>query len=191
MKKVLSLLALVIFSTSVLFAQSTWKVDPAHSKVGFTVVHMAIADISGSFNSFEASIKADKDDFSDAVFELSIDASSIDTEVQKRDNHLRSADFFNVATYPKITYKSTGIKKSGKNRYKLTGNLTMHGVTKPVTMEMWHRGTNVNEKDGSQTAGFQVTGTLKRSDFGIGPDFGPPMISDEVVIKADGEFQKQ
>src|SRR5690606_39821735 len=88
-------------------------------------------------------------------------------------------------------YKSTGIKKAGKNRYKLTGNLTLHGVTKPVTMDLWYRGTNVNDKDNSATAGFQLTGTIKRSDFGVGPKFGPPMISDEVTIKADGEFQRQ
>ncbi|MFS8615348.1 MAG: YceI family protein [Solitalea sp.] len=191
MKKVLSLLALVTFGTSVLFAQSTWKADPAHSKIAFSVVHMGIADVSGLFNSFECSIVSDKEDFSDAVFDLSIDVSSIDTEIQKRDDHLRSADFFDVEKFPKITYKSTGIKKAGKNRYKLTGNLTLHGVTKPVTMDLWYRGTNVNDKDNSATAGFQLTGTIKRSDFGVGPKFGPPMISDEVTIKADGEFQRQ
>ncbi|QEC53889.1 polyisoprenoid-binding protein YceI [Anseongella ginsenosidimutans] len=191
MKKILSFLAIALLSTSVLFAQSTWQADPAHSKVAFSITHSGISDVSGLFNSFESTITAAKEDFSDAVFDLSIEVASIDTEIEKRDNHLRSADFFDVEKFPKITFKSTGIKKAGKDRYKLTGDLTMHGVTKPVTMDLWYRGTNVSDRDNSSTAGFQLTGTLKRSDFGIGSKFSPPMLSDEVQIKADGEFKKQ
>jgi len=108
-----------------------------------------------------------------------------------RDDHLRSADFFNVEKFPKMTYKSTSIKKAGKDRYKLTGDLTLHGITKPVTMELWYRGTIENPQNGAVTSGFQLTGTLNRSDFNIGPDFPELMISDEVKIKADGEFIKQ
>lgn len=90
-----------------------------------------------------------------------------------------------------MTFKSTQIKKAGKNRYKLTGDLTLHGVTKPVTMDLWYRGTIENPQSKKPTAGFQLTGTLKRSDFGIGPKFPAPMISNEVTIRADGEFVKQ
>jgi len=108
-----------------------------------------------------------------------------------RDNHLRSADFFEVEKYPAMTFKSTSIKKISKDKYKLTGNLTIHGITKPVTMDLWFRGTAENPLNKITSAGFQLTGSLKRSDFGIGPKFPPPMIGDIVSIKADGEFIKK
>lgn len=172
-------------------AQTTWEADKAHSRLAFSTVHMGIADISGSFKDFDVKIIAEKADFSDAVFELSVDVASINTNVEMRDNHLRSGDFFDVEKYPKMTYTSTGIKKTGKDRYELTGNLTMHGVTKPVKMNLWYRGTVENEQSKSSTAGFQLTGVLKRSDFGIGSGFPYSAISDEVTIKADGEFKKK
>lgn len=190
MKKVFSLLIVAVMSTSV-FAQSSWKVDNAHAKLAFTTVHLGISDVAGLFNEFDATIVASEDDFSDAVFELKVDVASIDTEVEMRDNHLRSADFFEVEKYPEMTYKSTSIKKAGTDRYTLTGDLTLHGVTKPVTMELWYRGTIENGPSKAITSGFQVTGTIKRSDFNIGSKFPFGMISDEVAIKADGEFIKQ
>lgn len=176
-----------------LFAFTTpvnWNVDNAHAKLGFTVTHLGISDVSGLFKNFDVNITTSKEDFSDAVFSLTADVASIDTEVEMRDNHLKSADFFDAETYPKLTFKSTSIKPVAKNKYQLAGNLTLHGVTKPVTMELLYRGTVENPMSKKQTSGFQVTGTLKRSDFGIGEKFGAPMISDEVRIKADGEFTK-
>jgi len=190
MKKVFSFLILAFLSTS-LFAQTTWNADPMHSKLTFSTGHLGISDVAGLFKKFEASATANKADFSDAVFELSVDVNSIDTEVEMRDNHLRSADFFEVEKFPKMTFKSTGITKSGKDKYKLKGNLTLHGVTKPVTMDLWYRGTIENPQSKAPTAGFQLTGTIKRSDFQVGPKFPAPMISDEVQIKADGEFVKK
>src|SRR5690554_6654970 len=182
MKKVLSFLVVAMVSTS-LFAQTTWEVDKAHAKVAFTVVHLGISDVAGLFNDFDANIVSSQDDFSDAVFELSVNVNSIDTEVDKRDDHLRSPDFFNVEKHPKMTYKSTSIKRSGNDRYQLTGDLTLHGVTKPVTMELWYRGTIENPQSKAVISGFQVTGTIKRSDFNLGVGVGPPMISDEERIK--------
>src|SRR5699024_3613171 len=131
---------------------------------------------------------ASEEDFSNAVFKLTIDVASIDTEVDMRDNHLKSADFFHVEKYPTITFESTSIKETGQeNRYKLTGNLTMHGITQPVTMDLWYRGLYENPQNGAVSAGFELTGTLSRSDFNIGPKFPPAVISDRVVIEADGE----
>lgn len=190
MKKVFSFLAAAFVSAS-LFAQSTWIADDPHSRLTFVTTHLGLSDVGGSFNEFDASIVASEKDFSDATFELTVDVSSLDTEVDKRDEHLKSADFFNVEKFPKMTFKSTSIKKTGKDRYKLTGDLTLHGITKPVTMDLWYRGTIEHPQSKALTAGFQLTGTLKRSDFNIGPDFPPAMISDEVRIKADGEFVKQ
>ena len=190
MKKVFSLLFVALISTSV-FAQTTWNVDNAHAKLAFSTVHLGISDVSGSFNEFDATIVAAEEDFSDAVFKLTVDVASIDTKVGMRDDHLKSADFFEAEKYPEMTYKSTSIRKAGEDRYALTGDLTLHGVTKPVTMELWYRGTIENEQSGAITSGFQVTGTIKRTDFNVGPSFPFGMISDEVTIKADGEFIKQ
>ncbi len=167
-----------------------WNNDDAHSQLGFTVKHMGIADISGTFNDFDVTINSSKSDFSDAEFELTARVASIDTRVTARDNHLKSADFFDAEQYPIIHFKTTSIKKKGKNKYNLKGDLTMHGITKPVTMKLKYNGTVVDEKTKNQTAGFQLTGTIKRSDFNIGSGFPAPMISDEVRIKADGEFKK-
>lgn len=181
-----AVLALSAFATV-----STWSVDKAHSGLGFTITHLGISDISGSFKNFEASVSSSKDDFSDAVFELSADVASINTAVEMRDNHLKSADFFDVEKFPKLTFKSTSLKPAGKDRYKLTGDLTLHGVTRPVTVDLWYRGTVTNPMSKAATSGFQVSGVIKRSDFGIGEKFPAPMLSDEVRIKADGEFTKK
>ena len=187
MKKLLSLLIVAFFSTAI-FAQTKWNADLNHSKLTFSVTHMGISDVDGLFNKFEASAIANKADFSDAVFELSVEVPSINTQVEMRDNHLRSADFFEVEKYPSMTFKSTSITKVSKDRYKLNGNLTLRGITKPVTMDLWYRGTNVDAKTNKSTAGFQLTGIIKRSDFNVGPKFPAPMLSNEVKIKADGEF---
>lgn len=187
MRKLSLFLLMSIFSIS-LFAQKKWNVDPNHTKLTFSTVHLGIADVEGWFEDFDITIKSDKEDFSDAVFELSIAVKSINTAIKMRDDHLRSPDFFDADKYKKMTFKSTSIKKMWANRYKLTGELTMHGVTKTVTMDLWYRGTIENPQSGDITAGFQLTGILKRSDFNIGPDFPSAMISDNVVIKADGEF---
>src|SRR5690606_27409463 len=115
-------MAIVFFTAKIASAQGTWKADPAHSKMTLSITHLGISDILGLFQQSDASITASEADFSDAVFALTVDAASINTEVQKRDDHLRSADFFDVEKFPTITFKSTGIKKTGKNRYKLSGD---------------------------------------------------------------------
>ena len=167
---------------------NTWKSDPPHSQLGFTVTHLGIADVSGTFNNFDVTVISSKKDFSDAVFELTAEVGSIDTRVEQRNNHLKSADFFEVEKYPTMKFKSTSIEKAGKDKYKLSGNLTIRDITKPVTMDLVYRGTIENPQSKATTAGFQLTGTIKRSDFNVGPKFPAPMISDEVRIKADGEF---
>lgn len=186
---IFSLLTALFFITSVSFAQTTWDVDPAHAKVTFSTVHNTISDVDGLFNKFSSKVTTNTDNFSDAVFELKVDVASIDTEIKMRDDHLRSADFFEVEKYPEMTFKSTGIKATDvKNRYKLTGDLTMHGVTKEVVLDLWYRGTIKDDKNKRLIAGFQITGKLNRLDFGVGPKFPEFLISNEVIIKADGEY---
>ena len=189
MKKQLLLFILVPLFSANAIAQTTWVQDPMHSKLGFTVTHLGIADISGYFDDYDVTITASKSDFSDAVIELTADVKSINTQVEQRDNHLRSEDFFDVEKYPTLAFKSTAIRKLKKDNYELIGDLTIRGVTKPVKVNMVYRGTTENPNaDGAPVAGIQITTTLKRSDFGVGPGFPPPMIGDDVRIKADGEF---
>ncbi len=190
MKKLFSLVAMALVST-VLFAQTSWKSDLMHSKLTFGVTHLAISEVEGLFKNFDATVAAGKEDFSDAIFDLSVNVASVNTEVEMRDNHLRSADFFEVEKYPTMHFKSNSIRKESKDKYILTGNLTLRGITKPVTMKLWYRGTTINPMSKATTAGFQLTGTINRSDFTIGPKYPSPMLSEEVNIKADGEFIKQ
>jgi polyisoprenoid-binding protein YceI len=190
MKKFLSLLAVVAFMQTAVFAQSTWKVDKAHSRVTFTITHLAVSDVDGYFKDFDATIVAAKPDFSDAKVNFSANTASVSTDNEKRDAHLKSADFFEVEKFPALTFVSTGIKPTGANKYQLTGNLTIHGVTKPAVFDMWYRGTITNPMSKAPDAGFKVTGTIKRSDFAFGSKFGQPMLSDEVTLTANGEFAK-
>jgi polyisoprenoid-binding protein YceI len=187
MKKIL--LAVFLLAGATAFAQTTtWKNDKMHSKLTFTVTHLMISDIDGLFKNFDVTITTSKADFSDAVFELKAEVASINTEVEMRDNDLKSDHFFDAAKYPYITFKSTSIKSHGKDKYTLYGDLTMHGVTKPVSMELWYRGTITNPMSKKQHAGFKLTGEINRLDFGVGTQYPAAAISDKISIKADGEF---
>jgi len=189
MKKVI-VIGFLFVLVSAFALQTTWVNDDAHSQVQFTVVHLGISDVSGFFRDFDASITAEKEDFSDAVFTFSAKTASIDTRVEMRDNHLKSVDFFDVEKYPTMEFKSTSITSKGNNLYELKGNLTLLGTSKPVTLELQYRGTILNSQSNKQTAGFSARGTIDRRDFNLGSGFPPPMISNEVRIKVDGEFTK-
>lgn len=189
MKKITFLVLLLAVSIGS-FAQ-TWKSDKAHSQLKFDITHMGLSTVSGAFTDFDATVTASQADFSDAKFELTAQATSINTGIGQRDDHLRSADFFDVATNPTITFKSTSLKKVSGDKFQVTGDLTLHGVTKPVTLDLWYRGTAENPMSKKPTAGFRVTGSIKRSDFGIGTKFPAAMLGEEVAIFADGEFVKQ
>jgi polyisoprenoid-binding protein YceI len=189
MKKVLLLVAVALFSTAT-FAQSSWNVDKAHSHLTFTITHLAVSDVDGTFKDFDATITASKPDFSDAKFNFIAKAASVTTGVDARDNHIKSPDFFDIAKNPTVNFTSTSITPTSAGHFTLTGNLTLAGVTKPITVELWYRGTITNPMSKAPDAGFQITGTIKRSDFNFGSKFGSPMLSDEVTFKASGEFAK-
>jgi polyisoprenoid-binding protein YceI len=188
MKKLFLLASAFITFTAFTVIDDTWTNDDPHSQLGFTVTHLGISDVSGTFNDFDVTVKSVKPDFSDASFELTAKTASIDTRVEARNNHLKSADFFDVAKYETLNFKSTGLTRVDSNNYKLSGNLTLHGITKPITMDLVYKGTVENPMTKKPTSGFQITGTIKRSDFHIGDNFPSAMVSDEVRIKADGEF---
>ena len=189
--KRLSLTIAVLLGSFATYAQ-TWTVDKAHSKVGFTVTHLLLSEVDGNFKTFDAKITAAKPDLSDAVMEMTADVNSINTENDRRDGHLKSPDWFDAAKYPTVTFKSTSFKKVEGKKYKATGDLTMHGVTKPVTLDITMNGpvTNESPKGKQEKAGFKVTGTLNRLDFGVGKA-GGAVVSEEIELKVNGEFAKQ
>jgi polyisoprenoid-binding protein YceI len=172
--------------------QIKWSVDQAHSEITFKVRHLMIAHVKGSFKTFDASIYTSEKDFTTAEVDLWIDASSIDTGDAKRDEHLKSADFFDVLNHKQITFTSSTIGKSGPDgSHDLWGELTMVGITKNVKLNVEFGGI---QKDpwGNEKAGFTVTGKIKRSDWGLvwntAVESGGVMVSDEIAISCEIEL---
>ena len=188
MKKILLLAAAFIAISAFTSLSHIWRSDPPNSQLGFTVTYLGILDISGIFNDFKITVKTEKPDFSDAYFELSARVASIDTRLEERDDLLKTADFFDAEQYPTLTFESKSIKSTGKNKYKLTGDLTLHGITKSVTMDLLYRGTTENPGSKKQTAGFLITGSINRSDFGIATKYPSPILSEQIQINIDSEF---
>jgi polyisoprenoid-binding protein YceI len=191
MKK-LNALFITLLVTGSVFAQTTWNIDKSHSKIGFSVVHMAVTDVEGNFKDFDGSVVSKTDDFNGAEVSFSAKTASIDTDNEKRDGHLQSPDFFDAAKYPETTFKGVLAKVDGK-KYQLKGDLTMHGVTKPATFDVIYGGT-INSGWGIK-AGFKLNGTINRKDFGLTWDKTVPtgelVVSDEVQIIAKIEVDKK
>lgn len=190
MKRTTILIAFLVISVAT-FAQTktSWSADPNHSVLGFSVLHMGIADVPGHFNQYDITIESSKEDFSDASIMLKVETNSVDTRVAPRDKHLRSADFFDVEKHTHMTFKSSSVKRVNENSYALKGMLTLKGISKPVTMTLNYRGTIIDEKTGEKTVGIQVLGEFNRSDFDFGSDFPVPLLSDKVQVVANGEFK--
>ena len=188
MKRISIFAAGVLLSASA-FAQ-TWSIDKAHSRIGFGITHLGINEIEGDFKTFDSKITSSKADFSDATIEFSADMNSINTDVEARDKHLKSADFFDVANNPTMMFKSTSFKKEKGNNYKVTGNLTMHGVTKPVTLDAVLVGTTTHPMSKKEMAGFRITGIVNRMDYGVGATMPAAMLAENVELKANTEFSK-
>ena len=190
MKKV-TLIALVtisvIFFSSQVIAQSSWTLDKNHCKLGFTISHLMVSEIEGNFKNFDAKISSPKEDFSNAVVEMTAETNSIYTDNEKRDTHLRSADFFDVVKNAVMTFKSTSFKKTSPKTYILKGDLTMHGITKPVFLDVICN-MGVNPMTKKPIAGFKITGKVNRADFKIGSSYPAAMLGNEVSIIAHGEF---
>ena len=165
-----------------------WLLDPTHSEITFKVKHMMISNVKGQFKTFNAEIESEDDTFQNAKTTSYIDVNSIFTNNEDRDNHLKSADFFNSEANPKITFESNSINGT------VTGNLTINGVTKPVELDVDFGGINVDPW-GNTKAGFSFEGKIKRSDFGLSwnaaLETGGVMVSDEVKIAGDLQFVKQ
>jgi len=144
---------------------AVWNVDKSHSSVGFSIDHMVISTVYGQFNDFTAVVKADKPDFSDVSVTFTIQVNSIDTKDQKRDGHLQSADFFDAQKFPTITFVGKKFVKVNGNQYKLTGDLTMHGVTKTVTLDS--KFGVINDPYGNTRGAVQISGDLDRYEYDL------------------------
>lgn len=194
MKKIILAVLFLFTAATTTQAQTKWTVDNAHSKVGFSVSHMVITDVTGSFNTYEGKMVSKNDDFSDAQIDLTIDVNSINTDNEKRDGHLKSPDFFDAAKYPKITFKSKSFKKLDGNKYKLVGDLTIKGITKEVALDVKYNGT-VKDPWGNTKAGFKLTGEINRFDYGLKwntlLETGGAVVGETVTLTCNVELTKQ
>ena len=170
-----------------------WKIDPTHSEVSFKVKHLVVSTVTGHFAAFEAAIESAKDDFSDAKINFEADINSINTKNEQRDGHLKSPDFFDAANFPKMTFTSTSVKKTSDYELEVTGDLTLRGVTKEITLEVIYNGT-VAGFGGAHVAGFEIKGKLNRFDFGLQwsamTETGGVVVSNEVKLEILAEFNK-
>ena len=165
MKKVF-LLAIVAFVQTAIFAQTKWTVDNVHSSVKFSVSHLVISEVEGAFKKFTGTVTSPSPDFTNATVDFSIDVSSLNTDNEMRDKHLKSDDFFNAEQYPNMTFKSTSFKKVSGNKYALKGNLTIRNVTKPVTFDVVYGGT-AKDGYGNTKAGFKASTVINRFDYNL------------------------
>ncbi len=170
-----------------------WSIDPAHSEVVFKVKHLMISTVSGKFDKSTATVETDGDDFTNAKINFSADVSSINTGNEQRDGHVKSAEFFDAAKYPQLTFTGTKFEKAGGDNYILNGDLTIRGITKNVQLTVEYNGTG-KDPYGNIKAGFGLTGKINRSDFGLSwnvPLENGVMLGEEIKLSADVQFLKQ
>ncbi|MFC0212592.1 YceI family protein [Paenibacillus chartarius] len=174
--------------------KAVWAVDASHSSIEFSVRHMMIAKVKGSFESFTAHIEADPADLTTADIRFEIDVASINTRNGDRDAHLRSGDFFDVEKYPKLTFQSTSIKKVGEGEYEVTGNVSLHGTTLSETFSVTYEGAG-KDPWGNEKVGFSAAGSVKRSDYGLTYnavlETGGVLIGDEIKVSIEIEASRQ
>jgi polyisoprenoid-binding protein YceI len=169
---------------------TSWGIDAMHSHVGFSINHLGINEVQGNFGKFDSKITSSKVDFSDAVFEFSAEAASVNTGVSMRDEHIKKADILDAEKFPSLTFKSTSISKGKDGAYKVVGDLTLHGVTKAVELSAKYNGGTTHPMNKKAMAGFTIKGMIKRSDFGIAKEMPAPMLSDEMGINVFAEYAK-
>ncbi|MHB8754520.1 MAG: YceI family protein [Candidatus Acidiferrales bacterium] len=175
-------------ASSALPATTTWQIDPAHSNAQFVVRHLGISNVQGEFTKISGTVQLDDQDISKSSVTASIDVSSVDTRVKMRDNDLRSPKFFDVAKYPTMTFQSTKIWKTGDGTAKMSGNLTLHGVTKEITFDVTGPTAPIHAMGGIRR-GVHATTSISRKAFGITADSG--LVGDKIAITIDAEIVQQ
>lgn len=187
-------IALVALSVPMIAAAETWNIDPDHSNVGFKVRHLMVTNVKGSFDQHSGIVELNDKDITKSRVEVSINTNSVNTNVQKRDEHLRSADFLDVAKYPTMTFVSKKVARAGKNNLKVTGDLTLHGITKEVILDV--EGPTAESKDpwGNIRRGASASTKINRKDFGLNwnkaLETGGVVVGDEVAITLEIEMIK-
>jgi len=187
MKKLLLFISACLVSMTAI-SQNTYTLDKDHARLSFSALHFGISHIEGNFKLFNATVLSTKKDFSDISIEMTADVKSINTDVEMRDNDLKSSQWFDAEKYPTMTFKSTSFKKLIDNHYKLKGNITIHGVTKPIEFDVSFNGKGQNPFSKMYSLGFTISGKLNRLDFGIG---GAPLatgVGSEIELKSNVEF---
>ncbi|MCA1800878.1 MAG: YceI family protein [Rhodothermaceae bacterium] len=171
--------------------KTLWKIDPTHSEVQFKVKHLVISTVTGSFNTFDGTVEAEGDDFAGAEVRFEADINSITTNNEQRDGHLKSDDFFNAEKFPKLIFESASFEKTGDDTYKLAGNLTIRDITKKITLDVVYGGTVVDPY-GQTKAGFEVTGTINRKEYGLSwsavTEAGNLVVADNVKLIMNVQF---
>ena len=191
MKRLTLVTSILALAAPLALAQtSTWVNDPNHSEVDFTITHLAISNVHGRFGHVAATLNYNEADIAKSTVTATIDLVSLSTGEDARNNHLKSPDFFDVATYPSATFTSTSVAKSG-DTLTINGNLTVHGVTKPVVLTAEGPRGPAPGMDKKQHAGFSASTTIKRSDFGIGPKVPATMVGDDVKLNIELDVAKQ
>lgn len=189
-----AVLFLLFASLTALAQTSTWNIDPNHSAAHFTVRHMGLSNVTGTFDKVSGTAQMDEKDFTKSSVDAVIDVASVDTRVQMRDNDLRSDHFFDVAKYPTMEFKSKRIEKQGDG-YKLIGDLTMHGVTKEVTLNMDEPSSIMTDAHGNSHRGFSASTTINRKDWGMTYNSllpsGDAVVGDTIKIQIDAELVKK
>lgn len=174
--------------------ESTWDIDAAHSTAEFSIRHMMITSVKGAFSGISGTVTGDPDDLTSARVHLDIDLATVDTRNNDRDNHLRSADFFDVEKYPSMTFESRSVERTGASTYRVQGDLSLHGVTKPVTVDVTSEGQGKDPWGGTR-AGFSGTTTINRKDFGlvwnVALEAGGVMVGDQVKVSVELETVKR
>lgn len=187
-----SISAIIALALPALALASTWSIDPEHSNIGFKVRHLMVSNVKGSFDKYTATVDIDDKDITKSKVTVSIDTNSINTNVQKRDEHLRSADFFDVAKYPEMTFVSKKITKSGKDRLKVAGDLTLHGVTREVVLDVQGPSKEIKDPWGNIRKGATATTKINRKDFGLtwnkALETGGVVVGDEITITLEIEM---
>ena len=186
MKLILSAIIILLLS-STSFAQTTYSLDKNHAKVGFSAVHFGISDIEGNFKIIDATLNSKKSDFTDAEITFTADVNSINTDVAFRDSDLKSENYFNAGKYPSIYFTSTSFKKLNSKNYRLLGNITIHGITKPVVFNVIYNGQAITAMK-KNTAGFTINGMINRLDFGVGGSVITSGISNSITLRSNVEF---
>ncbi len=183
---------LIAFAAPSAALASEWTIDPSHSTAQFSVRHMMMATVRGTFDKLTGTVNLDDKDPTKSTLEVKIDATSINTRDAKRDAHLKSPDFFDVANHPEITFKSTKIAKAGKDKFKVTGDLTMRGVTKPVTLDVTGPSPELKNPWGVPVRAASATGKLKRKDWGLNwnkaLEAGGVLVGDEITLQIEAEL---